>query len=64
MMSYFGLILAFATKYDRNLGIGTIISTMLPYSILFTIGWMTLFFIWVFGFGLPVGPGAPTYYVP
>src|SRR5690606_7883796 len=36
MMSYFGLILAFATKYVKNIGIGTIISMMLPYSILFT----------------------------
>lgn len=62
MMSYFGLILAFATRYDRNLGIGTIISMMLPYSIIFFIGWMALFYLWVFGLGLPVGPGAPTYF--
>ncbi len=64
MMSYFGLILAFANRYDRNLGIGTVISMMLPYSILFFLGWMTLFYVWVFGLGLPVGPGSPTYYVP
>lgn len=64
MMSYFGLILAFANKYDRNLGIGTVISMMIPYSVLFFVGWMALFFLWVFGFGLPVGPGAATYYVP
>jgi aminobenzoyl-glutamate transport protein len=25
---------------------------------------MALFYIWVFGLGLPVGPGSPTYYVP
>ena len=62
MMSYFGLILAFANKYDRNLGIGTIISMMLPYSLLFMIGWILLFYIWVFFLGLPVGPGAPTYF--
>ena len=62
MMSYFGLILAFANKYDRNLGIGTIISMMLPYSILFMIGWMILFYLWVFLLGMPVGPEAPTYY--
>lgn len=62
MMSYFGLILAFATKYVRNVGIGTIISMMLPYSILFTIFWILLFYLWVFWLGLPVGPGAPTYY--
>jgi aminobenzoyl-glutamate transport protein len=62
MMSYFGLILAFAAKYDRRVGIGTIIAMMLPYSIVFLIGWMALFFLWVFGLGLPVGPAAPTFY--
>ena len=64
MMSYFGLILAFANKYDKNLGIGTIISTMLPFTIFFLIGWVILFYVWVFFLGLPVGPEAPTYYTP
>lgn len=64
MMSYFGLILAFANRYDRNLGIGTIISMMLPYSLFFWLGWMALFFLWVFGLGLPVGPDSPTFYTP
>jgi aminobenzoyl-glutamate transport protein len=64
MMSYFGLILAFAARYDRKLGIGTIIATMLPYTIAFLIGWIILFYVWVFGLGLPVGPAAPTYYTP
>lgn len=63
MMSYFGLILAFANKYDKDLGIGTIISMMLPYSIFFFLGWITIFYIWVFALGLPVGPEAPTYYL-
>jgi aminobenzoyl-glutamate transport protein len=62
MMSYFGLILAFVNKYDKNLGIGTIISMMLPYTIFFLIGWIAFFLIWVFGLGIPVGPGAPTFY--
>ena len=63
MMSYFGLILAFANKYDKDLGIGTIIAMMLPYSIFFFIGWIIIFYVWVFGLGLPVGPEAPTYYL-
>lgn len=63
MMSYFGLILAFANKYDKDLGIGTIIAMMLPYSIFFLIGWIILFYFWVFGLGMPVGPEAPTYYI-
>jgi aminobenzoyl-glutamate transport protein len=64
MMSYFGLILAFANKYDRNIGIGTIISIMLPYSLIFLVGWVLFFFLWVFLLNLPVGPAAPTYYIP
>ncbi|MGS0681695.1 AbgT family transporter [Shewanella sp. 125m-7] len=64
MMSYFGLILAVASQYKKNLGIGTLVATMLPYSIVFFIGWTCFFFLWVFVFGLPVGPGAATYYTP
>lgn len=64
MMSYFGLILAFAIRYDRKLGIGTLVATMIPYSICFLLGWIVLFYVWVFALGLPVGPGTPTYYTP
>ena len=62
MMSYFGLIVSFATRYKKDLGIGTLISTMLPYSIFFLIGWSLLFFLWVFVLDMPVGPGAATFY--
>ncbi len=62
MMSYFGLILAFADRYREGIGIGTVISLMLPYSIFFLLSWMILFFLWVFGLGLPVRPEAATYY--
>ncbi len=62
MMSYFGLILAVACRYQKNLGIGTLVAMMLPYSVLFFIGWTAFFFLWVFGLGWPVGPNSPTYY--
>ena len=61
MMSYFGLILAFAHRFDKKLGIGTIIATMIPYSIAFLVAWTLWFYLWVFVFGLPVGPGAATF---
>jgi aminobenzoyl-glutamate transport protein len=64
MMSYFGLILAMAARWDKRIGIGTIIATMLPYSVAFLLSWVALFYLWVFGLGLPVGPEAPTYLVP
>ncbi|MEO1584898.1 MAG: AbgT family transporter [Planctomycetota bacterium] len=62
MMSYFGLILAVATRYKRDLGIGTMLATMLPYSIAMIIAWTALFYVWVFVFGWSVGPDAPTTY--
>ncbi|WJG09807.1 AbgT family transporter [Aliiglaciecola sp. LCG003] len=64
MMSYFGLILAMAVKYKKDLGMGTLIATMLPYSLTFIVGWTLLFYVWVFLFGFPVGPGAATMYTP
>ena len=64
MMSYFGLILAVAVKYKKDMGIGTLVATMLPYSIVFFIGWVILFYVWVFLLGMPVGPESPTYYTP
>ncbi|MFB9146813.1 AbgT family transporter [Halomonas alkalicola] len=62
MMSYFGLIMAVAARYRKDLGIGTLVALMLPYTLFMLIGWSLLFFVWVFLLGLPVGPGAATHY--
>ncbi len=61
MMSYFALIVAFAQKYDEKYGIGTIIATMLPYTIILSVLWIILLIIWML-LGLPTGPGAPIYW--
>jgi len=58
LMSHFAMILTFVKRYDENSGIGTLISTMLPYSIIFLIGWAILLMVWML-LGLPLGPGAP-----
>lgn len=60
MMSYFALIVAFMQRYDKKAGIGTIVSTMLPYTFVFLIGWIILLIIWIW-LGLPIGPGANLY---
>lgn len=60
MMSYFALIVTFAQKYDEKYGIGTIISTMLPYTVLLAIFWTTLLVIWML-IGLPLGPDGPIF---
>ncbi|MBX8945571.1 MULTISPECIES: AbgT family transporter [Lysinibacillus] len=56
MLPYFAILLSFAKRYDKNIGIGTLISSLLPFSVFFAIGWIILFAIW-FLFGLPLGPG-------
>jgi len=61
MMSYFAIIIVFLQRYDPKAGIGTVVATMMPYSIVFFLGWSLLFAIWV-GLGLPLGPGAPLTY--
>jgi len=57
MMSYFALIIAFMEQYDEKAGLGTLIATMLPYSIVFLLSWIVLLAIWII-LGLPLGPGA------
>jgi aminobenzoyl-glutamate transport protein len=60
MMSYFALIVAFVARYDRQAGIGTIVATMIPYTVTFLFVWSALLILW-FVLGLPVGPGAGLY---
>lgn len=57
LMSYFAMIVVFAKQYDEESGIGTLIATMLPYSMIFLIGWSMLLMVWMY-FGWPLGPGA------
>ncbi len=60
MMSFFALIIVYFQKYDEKAGIGTLVATMLPYSIVFFLGWVILMIIWILT-GLPLGPGAGTH---
>ena len=60
MMSYFALIVTFAEKYDERYGIGTIISTMLPYTIFLAIVWIAALMGWIW-LGIPLGPDGPIY---
>jgi aminobenzoyl-glutamate transport protein len=58
MMSYFALIVAFIQRYEPKAGIGTIVSAMLPYSIVFLIVWVLMLIGWL-ALDLPIGPGSP-----
>jgi len=61
LMMYFPLFIAFAQKYQKDAGIGTIIAMMVPYSVALLIAWSLFFVIWILT-GLPLGPGAPLTY--
>lgn len=60
LMSYFPLVLTFAQRYEPKAGIGTLVATMLPYSITFLIIWTLLLVLWL-QVGWPLGPGAPLF---
>lgn len=62
LMPFFPLVVAFAQKYDKKSGMGTMISLMLPYSIAFLIGWILLLIIW-FVFNIPLGIGGGIHYL-
>ncbi|MBC7835642.1 MAG: AbgT family transporter, partial [Phycisphaerales bacterium] len=61
--SYLLIILAVLQKYNARAGLGTLISLMIPYSVLFFFVWTGLLLAW-WGLGLPLGPGSPLTYAP
>ena len=54
MMTYFAVILSFAQRYDKKASIGTITATMIPYSLVFLLGWTLMLIVWLM-LGLPIG---------
>ncbi len=58
MMSYFALIVTYAQRYDEKNGIGTIISLMIPYTVIFMLVWAIMMTIWML-LGIPVGIDGP-----
>ncbi len=60
MMSYFALIVALLQRYDNRAGIGTLVALMLPYTVIFLIGWVLLLILWII-LELPLGFGAGIY---
>lgn len=56
VLPYLAIIITLVQRYDKKAGIGTIISMMIPYSILFLIFWTLLLVVWYY-LNLPLGPG-------
>ncbi len=59
--AYLVIILVFMQKYVPRGGMGTLIATMLPYTIVFTIVWTLLLLLWM-QLGIPLGPDGPLTY--
>jgi aminobenzoyl-glutamate transport protein len=53
---YFPLLLGWISKYNKNIGIGTVLSLLVPYAVVLLIGWVILLVIW-FYLNLPIGVG-------
>lgn len=62
MMSFFALIIVYFEKYNPKSGVGSLIATMLPYSVAFFVIWTLLIIVWII-LGIPLGPDAGLYYV-
>ncbi|PSL02284.1 AbgT family transporter [Cecembia rubra] len=54
LLPYFPLIVVFCQKYVKSTGIGTLVSIMLPYSLMLLVTW-TLFLLLYWTIGIPLG---------
>ncbi len=57
---YFPLLLGWIHKYDKRIGIGTVVSLLIPYAVILFVMWVILLFVW-YGFNLPIGVGEGIY---
>jgi len=61
LMPYLPLILIFAQRYVPEFGLGSLIATMLPYSLAILLTSITMLGVW-FAFGLPLGPDGASFH--
>ena len=55
--SFLPFIIVILCKYKKDSGIGTYLSLLLPYSMVFLVTWILFFVLWV-GLGIPIGPAS------
>jgi len=61
LLPYFPLVIIFAQKYQKDIGLGTLISLMVPFSIAFGLLSTIVLVVWIL-FGFPLGPDSPLIY--
>lgn len=62
LLPYFPLVIVFCQKYVKDVGIGTLISMMLPFSIAFAVVRIPMLLLWIWA-KLPLGIEGPIYYM-
>ncbi len=58
LMVYFPVIVAFAQRYQKNSGVGSLVALMLPIAAVVLVVWLVFLILW-FVLGIPLGPGYP-----
>jgi aminobenzoyl-glutamate transport protein len=53
--AYLIIVITFMQRFQPKAGMGTLISMMLPYTLVFTLVWVVMIIIWVV-LGIPLGP--------
>lgn len=61
LMTYFAFVIVIGKKYQKDFGIGSLVSLMLPFSLFFLLGWTILFVGWGL-MGLPLGPNSEIFF--
>ncbi|MDP2226301.1 MAG: AbgT family transporter [Moraxellaceae bacterium] len=56
LMPYFAMVVAFAQRWQKDAGIGTLTALMLPYSVILLVCWSGFLALWL-ALGWPLGPG-------
>jgi aminobenzoyl-glutamate transport protein len=56
LMVYFPVIVAFAQRYQKDAGVGTLVALMIPYALVILVTWLILLILW-YVLGIPLGPG-------
>jgi aminobenzoyl-glutamate transport protein len=60
LMVYLPFIILVCQRYRAKSGMGTVVSMMLPYTVVVLVAW-TLFFVGWYLLGIPWGPGSPVH---
>ena len=60
---YLVIVIVFMRRYQRDAGIGSVLSLMLPYTLVLLAGWIVMLLVWM-SLGLSLGPDTGPLFLP